>query len=314
MAERNPFQEFTIPNITSSQQRLQTTVIQLHYNDAVNVAKLLTEKNSHFLSSAGHISVDKKANSLWIQDTSRNIHQLQQLIKKIDKPTPQIQIEARIVNIDENFTQELGIEFGTVKADSGNNIGGLNMDMPLRTTGAGHFNFTLAKLGNNNFLDMELSALESEGHAKIISKPKLITLNRKSAHIAAGEDIPYQEKTGEGNTSTTFKQAVLSLDVTPNIVSKNKILLNIRVNQDQVSALEVNGVPAIKTREIQTQAIVNNKQTVVIGGIYEQSKINSVTKIPILGDIPFIGFFFRSTKVQNERKELLIFITPEIVS
>ncbi|GAH07718.1 unnamed protein product, partial [marine sediment metagenome] len=237
---------------------------------------------------------------------------LRQLISKIDQQVQQIQIEARIVTVDENFMRELGIEFGTSTTTS-TGPKGLNMDMPLQSITPGHFNFVLAKLSNNTTLDMELSALESEGHAQIISKPKLITLNRRPAHIAAGEDIPYQEKTGEGNTSTTFKKAVLGLEVTPNIVSQNKVLLNINVNQDKPSTLMVNGVPAIQTREIQTQALVNNKQTVVLGGIYEQSKTKQITRIPYLGSIPLIGIFFRKTITQNQRKELLIFITPEIL-
>ena len=248
-----------------------------------------------------------------MRDTDANITAIKKLIHSIDKPEPQIQITARIVNIDSNFTRELGLEFGTVKHANNINTGGLNMDVPGGTLQSGLFNFTLATLRNNNTLDMQLSALESEGHAKIISSPELITLDRKPAHIASGEDIPYQEKTGEGNTSTTFKKAVLSLKVTPVITATNKILLDISVNQDKVSSLLVNGVPAIQTREIQTKVLVNNEQTLVLGGIYEQSENHIVSRVPFLGSIPILGILFRKTTVKKENRELLIFITPKII-
>ncbi len=231
----------------------------------------------------------------------------------------QVQIEARIVNIDEDFTKELGLEFGTRFGDGGNETsGGLNMDLPsINNDGnkitPGRFEFNLAKLSNNILLDTELSAIESEGHGKIISRPKLITLNRKPAYIDSGEDIPYQERTGEGNTNVNFKKAVLSLKVTPIIVSAHKILLNINVNQDKVSPITVQGVPAIDTREIKTQVVVGNNETVVLGGIYEQTQDNVVSKVPILSAIPLLGRIFTYKQAENERKELLIFITPRIV-
>ncbi len=227
----------------------------------------------------------------------------------------QIQIEARIVNIDEDFTKELGLEFGTVSGDNNNSSGRLTMDLSTADNkmNSGHFGFTLAKLNNNMLLDTELSAIESEGHGKVISRPKLITLNRKPAYIDSGEDIPYQEKTGEGNTNVNFKKAVLALKVTPEIVAKNKILLDIKVNQDKVSPLTIQGVPAIDTREIKTQVVVDNKQTVVLGGIYEQMQDNVTSKIPVLSAIPLLGKLFIHKQTETEQKELLIFITPQIV-
>ncbi len=308
-ATRDPFQAQANTPI----ENMQTAVIPLHYKDAVSVSKLLTSKNSHFLSAAGSIAADKQANSLWIRDTDSNINAIKKLIRTIDKQDPQIQITARIVNIDSNFTRELGLEFGTVKNADNVNTGGLNMDVPGGTLQSGIFNFTLATLRNNNTLDMQLSALESEGHAKIVSTPELITLDRKPAHISSGEDIPYQEKTGEGNTSTTFKKAVLGLKVTPIITANNKILLDISVNQDKVSSILVQGVPVIQTREIQTKVLVNNKQTLVLGGIHEQGENHIVSRIPFLGSIPLLGALFRKTTVQKDNRELLIFITPKII-
>jgi type IV pilus assembly protein PilQ len=227
-------------------------------------------------------------------------------------PAKQIAIEARIVNIDENYTHELGIEFGT-SSGTNNNSNGLSMDLPNNQMNPGQFNFVLAKLNNDMLLDMELSALENEGHGKVISRPKLITLDHEPAYIDSGEDIPYQERTSEGNTNIAFKKAALGLKVTPEIVANNKILLHIQVNQDKVSSLTVQGVPAIDTQEIKTQALVNNKQTVVLGGIYEQTKNTTTVKLPVLGDIPLLGVLFRHKLTENERKELLIFITPQII-
>ena len=160
---------------------------------------------------------------------------------------------------------------------------------------------------------MELAALESEGHGKVISRPKLITLDHEPAYIDSGEDIPYQERTAEGNTNVAFKRAALSLRVTPEIIVNNKILLHINVNQDKVSALTIQGVPAIDTQEIKTQALVNSKQTVVLGGIYEQTKNAITTRVPILSSIPLLGLLFRHKQITTERKELLIFITPQIM-
>jgi len=169
-------------------------------------------------------------------------------------------------------------------------------------------------MNNGVLIDMELTALESEGRAKIISRPQLITLNREEAYIEAGDEIPYQEKTSEGDTSIAFKKAVLGLKVTPEIVSENKILLKITLNQDKVSQMTVQKEPAISTREIATQVLVNDKQTVVLGGIYEENKETVTERIPFLGSIPLVGSAFTYKHNANERKELLIFITPKIIS
>ena len=217
------------------------------------------------------------------------------------------------MNADDDFTRELGIKFGTVQESNNKDKNGLSMDTPLIQTGTGHFDFAIAKLGNGTLLDMEISALESEGHGKVISSPKLITLDRKTAHIESGEDIPYQQRTGEGNTDVAFKKAVLGLKVTPEIVSSAQIMLDIAVSQDTVSNIKVEDVPAINTREIQTQVLVNDGQTVVLGGIYEESTGKKKVSIPYLGAIPILGWFFTSVTNETQRKELLIFITPKIL-
>jgi type IV pilus assembly protein PilQ len=316
IAARDPFQESSLQNgnnITSSAAALSDVLIPIHYGNAEDVEKLLTAKDSSFLSPEGNINVDKRTNSIWIEDEKDRLNKIRRFIKNIDVPVKQILIEARVVNVDENFTRELGLEFGTTKETENKTIDGLTMDLPSASTDIGHFSFTLAKLNSNTLLDMELSALESEGHGKVISRPKLITLDREPAYIDSGESIPYQERTSYGNTNIAFKKAVLALKVTPVIVSPNKVLLYINLNQDKVSAFNVKGIPAIDTQEIKTQVLVNNKQTVVLGGIYEQNNGDVITKIPVLSSIPIVGVLFRHKKSETKRKELLIFITPQII-
>jgi type IV pilus assembly protein PilQ len=304
---------FNAPSQLDSSQPISSILLHLYYASAEDIGKSLMTKSAGLLSASGSIVVDQRTNTIWVQDNEVHLAAIKKFISKIDVPVKQIQIEARIVNIDENSTRELGTEFGTVKSggDSTNNV---KMDFPSSAMQPGRFNFTIATLSDDTLLDMELSALESEGHAKIESRPKLDTIDRKPAYINSGEDIPYQGRTAEGNTDVTFKQAVLGLKVTPEIITKDKILLHITVAQDKVSALLVQGVPAISTREINTQVVVKNKQTVVLGGIYEQAKTNKVVRIPGLGSIPYLGALFRYTESSIERKELLIFITPEILN
>jgi type IV pilus assembly protein PilQ len=177
----------------------------------------------------------------------------------------------------------------------------------------GRANFAIAKLNNGSLLDLELAALESEGRGKVISSPKLLTADRQAAYIESGAEIPYQEKTKRGDTSITFKKAVLSLKVTPEVVAEDTVNLLLQLNQDKVSQLTVNGVPVIDTRKIQTQVLVRNGETVVLGGIYEWSKSNNIIGIPVLGKIPLLGLLFRKQETKMERKELLMFVTPRIV-
>jgi type IV pilus assembly protein PilQ len=307
LASRDPFQ--AEPDSIYAPSAL----IKLKYADAEYISKLISAQNSGFLSSAGTVSADTRTNAIWIKDDTAHLEQIKKFIRDIDQPAGQVEIEARIINADDDFTRELGIKFGTVKGGSDSDKNGISMDTPLVQTGIGHFSFAIADLGNDILLDMEISALESEGRGKIISSPKLVTLNRKTAHIESGEDIPYQQRTGEGNTDVAFKKAVLGLKVTPEIVSDTQLMLNISVNQDSVSSITVGDVPAISTREIETQVLVNDGQTIVLGGIYEESNGNKKNKIPYLSDIPLLGWFFTNTVNENRRKELLIFITPRIL-
>lgn len=294
---------------------LQTAFVAIHYAKAADLSALLQNKSDGLLSARGSLTVDERTNQLWIKDTPERLKQIRHFLQGVDVPAKQVQIAARIVNVDESSVEELGLKFGTRSNNSGAGKDNqeLHMDMPLAVNNVGHFTMAIAKLGEGTLLDLEISALEREGRARIISNPQLITANRKPAAIESGQEIPYQEKTSSGATSVMFKKAVLSLKVTPEITPENKILLSLAVNQDKVDELHVNGVPAINTQQVQSQILLNNGETIVLGGIYEQSNSQVVERIPFWGSIPVLGALFSNKETHVERKELLVFVTPKII-
>jgi type IV pilus assembly protein PilQ len=301
--------------------------------------------NRGFLSTRGSVSFDLRTNTLLINDTPEKIKQLRELIAVLDKPVQQVLIESRIVVATDDFTRELGAKFGV----SGKQInpsgqalqlggqlgsvigsngatgtlgsGGLNLSMPA--SGGGSLGFAI--LGKNYALDLELSAAQTEGRSEVISSPRVITANQQEAVIRQGQEIgyvTYQNSTGSaagsGTATVQFKDAVLELKVTPTITADNRVYLMINVTKDALAGyVTVPGsgqVPTIDTRSINTSVLVDNGQTVVLGGIYEINKSNTITKVPGLGDIPGIGALFRNTKRSNTKAELLIFVTPRILS
>lgn len=292
-------------------------LIPIHYAKAKDLAALLQAKINNLLSPRGSVTVDERTNQLWIKDTPARLAQIQSFLQGIDIPAKQIQIAARIVNADESSVEELGLKFGTVTSNTSatpTQTDQLHMDMPLTIDNVGHFTVAIAKLGQGTLLDLELSALEREGRARIVSDPELITSNRQPALIESGQEIPYQEKTSSGATSVAFKKAVLSLKVTPEITPENRILLNLTVNQDKVDTLSVNGVPAISTQQVQSQVLLSDGETIVLGGIYEQINSNVTERIPFWSAIPVLGKLFTDKQTRSERKELLIFVTPKLVA
>lgn len=299
-----------------------TVIIKLHFAKATEVMQLI-QRQRGLLSANASINADLRTNSVLIQEIPENQQNIVKMIKKLDVPIQQVLIKGRIVTIDENFTHELGIKYSTASenlSDNNNNNNGNNnnnnniqMDLPFSVNDPGHFGLAVAKLGEGVLLDMELDALESAGHARIISKPELLTANQKAAYIESGQEIPYQEKSSHGATTIAFKKAVLSLKVTPEIITTNKINLNLQMNQDKVSSLNVNGVPAIQTQQIQTDVQVANNETIVLGGIFEQSNTKNVIRVPLFGMIPIIGNLFSYREIQSARKELLIFVTIKLI-
>lgn len=315
---------------------LRSELLQINYAKAADIATLLKDKNTSLLSKRGNLSVDARTNTIWIQDTGLQIEEIRELVKQLDIPVKQVLIEARIVNVTKDFARDLGIRFGVSRPThlSGTLSGAnqmeqgiapadvtpladrLNLDLaavPVSASPAS-IGIALAKLGDGILLDLELSALESEGRGEVIASPRLITTNQQAAVIESGEEIPYQEATSSGATAVAFKKAVLSLKVTPQITPDSKIMMDLQINQDTPSAQTFNGVPSILTKEIQTNVLVNNGQTIVLGGIYKQDKNNAINRVPFLGELPVVGALFRNTSTSIKNEELLIFITPRIIT
>ena len=296
-----------------------------------------------FLSPRGSVSFDGRTNTLLLNDTPEKIKQIRDLIAVLDKPVQQVLIESRIVVATDDFTRELGAKFGvsgrvnntqfqnaatatpalTAGLGGGNvTSGGLNVNLPVASSTS---NFGLAILGANYAIDLELSAAQTEGRGEVISSPRVITANQQEAVIRQGQEIGYVTfqnsgggGAGSGTATVQFKDAVLELKVTPTITADNRVYLMINVKKDAlagyVDAPGSGKIPTIDTREINTSVLVDNGQTVVLGGIYEVNKANTISKVPGLGDIPGIGVLFRNTSKVNTKAELLIFVTPRILS
>lgn len=313
---------------------LESHLMQINYAKAADIATLIKDKNNSLLSRHSSLTVDVRTNTIWIQDNKARMSKIKSLIEQLDVPVKQVLIEARIVNINKEAIVDLGIRFGVSKPPhlsgtlkAANQLAQsalpahevpfterLNFDLAATSiTSPASLGLALAKLGNGILLDLELSALESEGKGEIIANPRLMTTNQQAAVIESGEEIPYQESTASGATAVAFRKAVLSLKVTPQITADNRLLMDIQINQDADSGKRVHGVPIITTKQLTTNVLVNNGQTVVLGGIYKQDKNNNITRVPFFGNLPYIGVLFRNQHTQIKNEELLIFITPRII-
>lgn len=275
---------------------------QIHYAKAQEVAHILRNHDASFISRRGHITFDVRTNILCIQDTLSHLTQIKHFIQRIDVPVKQIVISARLVSVDQDFERELGVEFT-------NNNDNVSLELPTN-----HFSLAIAKLADGSFLDMRLAAMEHAGKGELISSPRLFTANQRLASIESGEEIPYQETSRNGATSVVFKKAVLSLRVVPQIMPNNNVLLQLRINQDRPNIRQVLGVPTIDTRQITTNILAKNGQTIVLGGIYESNREIGTERVPFLGKIPLIGLLFQHQNKLINKRELLIFVTPCIVS
>ncbi|PJG60722.1 type IV pilus secretin PilQ [Aeromonas cavernicola] len=321
---------------------LSIEYLQINYAKAAEVAALLSSESTKLLSPRGAVSVDERTNVLVVKDTADVIISIKRMLDILDIPVKQVVIEARMVTIDDGFDEALGVRWGVTKNDghgnstsgsiegndgSGNNNGGsaitrpgvedrLNVNLPV-TNAAGTLAFQVARLADGTLLDLELSALEKESKAEIIASPRVTTANQKPALIEQGTEIPYVESSSSGATSVTFKKAVLSLKVTPQITPDNRVILDLTVTQDTKGETVPTGTGdavSINAQSITTQVLVNNGETLVLGGIYQQTIKSDVSKVPLLGDIPGLGVLFRKTTSENKKRELLIFVTPKIVS
>ena len=317
---------------------LHSEFIQISFAKAGDITKLLSQKDSSLLSSRGTVSFDERTNTLLIKDTATVIASVKRIIEVLDVPVRQVIIEARMVSVVDNISDELGIRWGlSGSTDIGSGFGlssgsiegndslaggsvpaigdRLNVNLPVASP-AGSIAFQIAELANGQILDLELSALEAEQKAEVIASPRITTTDKKSAYIEQGTEIPYVESSSSGATTIAFKKAVLGLWVTPHITPDNKIILDLKINQDtrgeDVKTVGGEAV-SIDTQVISTQVLVENGETIVLGGIFKHEIKKIVTKVPILGDIPWLGVLFRSTKNISQKRELLIFVTPKVV-
>jgi type IV pilus assembly protein PilQ len=320
---------------------LRTEFIQVLYADAQELVSLFQsaggEGEASLLSERGSVIIDERTNSIIISETEDKIVELRRIMQLLDVPVRQVQIEARIVTANTNFTEQLGIRWGGGKGESIDDnflsIGGtITGSQNIRDSVGGgtgpatefpdaaavdlsvarNSGFTIGIAGRDYLLDLELSALASDGKAEVVARPKVITADKQTATISSGVQIPYQEASSSGATSTSFQEAVLALEVTPQITPDDRIIMDLSVNQDSVGQV-FNGIPSINTNEVTTQVLVDNGQTLVLGGIFTTSTNSAIDKTPFFGDLPYVGRLFRRTVENDDKQELLIFITPRII-
>ena len=343
--------EFEARNQLSELEPIRTESFVVNYQKADDVRRLISDDKQRLLSKRGSAVVDPRTNQLFVQDTAARLEDVRRLLQKIDVPVQQVLIEARIVEADDTFSQNLGVRFGVARitkdavfgggtgvitsgtssgtSNPGTGLGpsagtisgvGLSAVNSVNLPAAGlsgfqpgNFALTLVSSGLSTLLNLEISALQADGRGKIVSSPRVITADKVKATIEQGTEIPYQQATSSGATSVSFKKAVLKLEVTPQITPEGAVFLDVKVNKDSRGQDTASG-PAINTKNVQTQVLVENGGTVVLGGIYEQEEKTTITKVPFLGDLPVVGNLFRNRTMINDRKELMIFITPRVVS
>ena len=318
----------------SELEALRTESFQMSYAKAVDVQGLITNKDQNILSKRGRATSDPRTNTIFVNDTPTKLDEVRKLIAQLDVPVRQVLIEARIVTADDKFFRELGTRFGFVAGSNSNgrNFGVApdlnssaavasssittqvlpNVDLPV-VGAAGKIGLSILNISNSNLVSLELSALETDGRGKVVSNPRVVTADKRKATISQGTEIPYLTQSSSGGSTISFKAAVLSLEVTPQITPDDKVIMDIEIKKDAESGRAVGGVPILDVRRVLTQVLVENGETAVLGGIYEQSTSTNVTKVPLLGDIPFIGNLFKNTKIVDNKTELLIFITPRII-
>jgi len=332
---------------------LRSEFIQVNYAKAAELATLIQGGGMNtLLSERGTVAIDERTNTLLVNDTGSSLANVRRLVTTLDIPVRQVLIESRVVIVNDDYSRQLGVRFGATAANdnNGNGLIGLtgtgagagamvgtptigtpggsalpvpvpaqasryNVNLPVASPAG---SVALAILGNDYLVDLELTALQAEGDGRVISTPRIVATNQREARILQGTEIPYQESSSSGATTTSFKEAVLSLTVVPQITPDDRIIMDLTITKDSVGEIVSSGsaggfIPSIDTRELVTQVVVEDGQTVVLGGVYETEIINNVTKVPGLGNIPGLGYLFRSKTTSNNNAELLIFVTPKIL-
>lgn len=320
----------------ADREPLVTQSFAAKYQKAEDLKKLISDSKQPMLSKRGSAVVDVRSNTLFVQDTEKNLAKIEKIINQIDIPVRQVLIEGRIVLADNGYSKSLGAKLGLSSAvgstDSGivgvgNDVttaeanarankasltSGLNVNLPATGTNASSLGLSFLRLPAGLLLNLELSAAEADNKTKTISSPKVITGNQQKAIIESGVEIPYQEASSSGATSVSFKKATLGLEVTPQITPDNKVNMDLLVKKDSRGDV-TNGVPAINTNRVETKILVDNGETAVLGGIFEETTTKSIDKVPFFGDLPVLGHLFKRTLNSTDKNELLIFITPKLL-
>jgi len=322
-------------------ERLRTEFIKVNYAKAADIAELLKLTDNAILSPRGSVSVDERTNTLLVKDTNSSLANVRILLAELDIAVRQVLIESRVVIANDDFSKELGVRFGVsndsfkdrttgggavatgtlegaanlINNDPLGVLEGLNVNLPVQNP-AGSFALALAKLPLGTLIEMELSAAQVEGRGETVSSPRVITADSHTARIEEGVEIPYLEL-DDGDATLKFRKAVLSLEVTPQITPDDRIIMDLDVHKDDIGELVSFGAglsaPSIDTREVQSQLLVDNGQTVVLGGIYETIQSDQVSRVPFFSDLPIVGNLFKTTRKVDDRTELLIFVTPKIL-
>ncbi|RRW47925.1 type IV pilus secretin PilQ [Pseudomonas luteola] len=306
---------------------LRRELIQVNYAKAADMAKLFQSvtKADAGQSERGSITVDDRTNSIIAYQTQDRLDELRRIVSQLDIPVRQVMIEARIVEANVNYNKQLGVNWSGSRSGNGNfTISGgasssttgtsspfVDLGVGSATSGIG-----IGFLTGSTTLDLQLSAMEATGNGEIVSQPKVVTSDKETAKILRGTEIPYQEASSSGATSTSFKEAALSLEVTPQITPDNRIIMEVKVNKDAPdyqNRLD-NGAPPISKNEVNAKVLVADGETIVIGGVFSNTQSKSTSKVPLLGDVPYVGRLFRRDSVTDEKVELLVFLTPRIMN
>ena len=310
-AARNPFTAVNTATADPSNPSLTTiaatrttlSAFHLQYLSTENFIKMIQQQHSLWLSSNAKVSGITQSNTVWVQDDAAHLNKLRELLKTIDIPPQQILIKAEVISLNHHTGETIGVQFGTSHSSKG---------APPKSSGVNSFLIPLFTLSDDTQINMQLQALMQHGKAKLLANPELLTLNQQAASIESGEEIPYQQATSSGATSTTFKNASLKRQVTPTIMPQGRILLQIQLNQDTVSSLTVAGVPAISTQQLTTSIELHNHETAALGGILTSQSSQQHNAIPILSHLPLLGKLFKDHQANKRHDELLILITPDI--
>lgn len=309
---------------------LRRELVQVNYAKATDIAKLFQSVTGEGAEQRGSVTVDERTNSIIVYETQDRLDELRRIVAQLDIPVRQVMIEARIVEANVDYNKELGVKwrgarFGDGTGNfafgglNGNQVGGslagavgdfVDLGASAPTSGLG-----IGFVTDNTILDLELSAMEKTGNGEVVSQPKVVTSDKETAKILKGSEVPYQEASSSGATTVSFKEAALSLEVTPQITPDNRIIIEVKVTKDEPDfSRSVNGVPPINKNEVDAKVLVSDGETVVIGGVFSNTQTKSVDKVPFLGDLPVVGRLFKRDLVEDKKNELLIFLTPRILN